>query len=184
MEHKDIASRLRSIRKRAGLGLRELGRRADMSAASISAIENGASSPTLATLHKLLKALGTDFADFFSDSGETGAQSVFRPGEMRTIQDAHRRYVLLFAQQRDLRFQMVHEEIAPTERRSEWESHDVDLGGYVLDGGPASLEIEHVGKHALDAGDAFYIRSGQRHRLVNRGKKPLRLITVADPPRY
>jgi len=62
--------------------------------------------------------------------------------------------------------------------------HDLDLGGQVLSGGAAELEIERVGKFPLGEGDSFYIKGGQKHRLRNLGKTPLKLITVADPPRY
>jgi quercetin dioxygenase-like cupin family protein len=165
------------------MSLRELARSAGLSPAALSAIEKGSSSPTLASLHKVLKAMRSNFAEFFSGNS-TGFCPVFAAAGMRTIEDANRRYVLLFPNQRDLRFEMVHETISPKERRSEWEAHDIDLGGQVLEGGPARLQIDKVGAWTLRAGDAFYIRAGQRHRLANLGGSPLRLITVADPPRY
>jgi len=183
MEPKDIGSRLYQARKRAGTGLRQLARLAGLSPAALSAIEKGASSPTLATLHKVLKAMRSDFAEFFSGQSADYCP-VFPAGGMRTIEDARRRYVLLFPNQRDLRFEMVHETISPAERRGEWEVHDIDLGGQILEGGPARLEVDKVGAWTLRAGDAFYIRAGQRHRLSNRSDSPLKLITVADPPRY
>ena len=184
MEPDKIGARIRSARRRAGLGLRELARAAGMSAGALSTIERGVSSPTLATLHKVLKAMRSDFAEFFSDRPDTQYSPVFGAADMRTIEDAHRRYVLLLDNQRDLRFQMVRETISPAERRSQWEVHDVDLGGHVLEGGPARLEVDRAGGWTLNAGDAFYIRAGQRHRLTNLSKTPLELITVVDPPRY
>jgi transcriptional regulator with XRE-family HTH domain len=183
MEPRDIGKRIRQVRKRAGMGLRELARSAGLSPAALSAIEKGASSPTLATLHKVLKAMRSDFTEFFSGDSSDPCPA-FPAADMRTIEDAHRRYVLMFPNQRDLRFEMIHETIHPSERRSQWEVHDIDLGGHVLEGGPARLEVDKVGAWTLRAGDAFYIRAGQRHRLANLGVSPLKLITVADPPRY
>lgn len=65
MEPKDLGRGIRNLRIESGIGLRQLSRMADISPASLTAIEKGQSSPVLATLHKVLKALGTDFAEFF-----------------------------------------------------------------------------------------------------------------------
>ena len=77
MEPKELGRTIRRLRTAAGIGLRQLGRLADISPASLTAIEKGNSSPTLATLHKVLKALGTDFAEFFSNSSENPQVTVF-----------------------------------------------------------------------------------------------------------
>lgn len=184
MSPQELSSHLTRLRKRARISLRELSRVAGMSPASLSAIEKGQSSPTLATLHKVLKALGTDFAEFFADAPKGERAPVFPAAEMRTINDAHREYSLLFPRRRDLRFEMIHETISPSKAGSEWETHDFDLGGVVLEGGPARIEIDGQGEWRLSEGDAFYITAGLRHRATNLGDRPLRLITVADPPRY
>jgi quercetin dioxygenase-like cupin family protein len=131
----------------------------------------------------VVKALGSDFAEFFSDAPADHCPA-FSAAAMRTISDAHRTYVMLLPSQRDMRFAMMHETISPAERRTQWEVHDVDLGGCVLAGGPARLEMDRAGSWTLKVGDAFYIRAGQRHRLSNLGKSDLKLITVVDPPRY
>lgn len=183
MDPKNLGKYLAQLRQKRRIGLRELSRTAGLAPASLSAIEKGQSSPTLATLHKVLKALGTDFAEFFT-STPLDKSPLFPSGEMRTIEDAHRRYVLLFPKREDLRFEMIHETIAPSETESEWEVHDFDMGGVILEGGPVRLEIEGQGEWRLNAGDAFYIKAELKHRATNLGDRPLKLISVADPPRY
>ena len=79
---------------------------------------------------------------------------------------------------------MMDESIAAGEKKSEWETHDFDVGGVVIDGGPMELEIEGEGTWTVAKGDSFYVKAGSRHRGINRGSKPMQLITVADPPRY
>lgn len=172
------------LRQQAGISLRELARLADMSPASLSAIEKGTSSPTLATLHKLLRALGTNFADFFADARVNSTQLVFERVDMRHMADAARKYVLAFPKRSDIRFQIIDEDISPAEADNEWEVHDVDVGGIVVEGGPARLEIETRQGCLIYSGSAFYIPAGMKHRLVNCGIVPLRLITVYHPPRY
>jgi transcriptional regulator with XRE-family HTH domain len=57
--------RLREWRERRGLSLRQLGERAGVSYVTISRIENGEMSPTVAMLEKLAGALGISVRDFF-----------------------------------------------------------------------------------------------------------------------
>ena len=180
----DLGAQVRLLRARAGMSLRELSRKAGMSAAALSAVEHGRSSPTLATLHKVLSALGTGFQDFFAGAQAPSEEPVFRRAGRREARDAHRRYEFLFPQRADVRFELVSETIAATEGRVQWETHDCDMGGVVLSGGPARLEIEGVGEWELRRGDAFYVKAGQKHRATNRGRTSLRLITAWYPPRY
>lgn len=184
MDH--YGKRLERMRKDAGLALRELSRRAQMSPASLSAIEKGRSSPTLATLHKLLRALDMDFVQFFAPAHPATPKPVFTAAEHHTLEDHHRRYVFLLPRSDQTRFELLLETLAPTEteRDAEWETHDCDLGGYVLAGGPARLEIDGVDHWTVHKGDSFYVKAGCKHRAVNLGSKPLQLVTVFDPPRY
>lgn len=184
MVPKELGRTLRRLRTEAGIGLRQLCRLADISPASLTAIEKGDSSPTLATLHKVLKALGTDFAEFFADSTENRRMPVFPSKEMHSVSDKHREYIFLLPKRRDVRFEMVHETIAASESKSEWEVHDCDVGGVILSGGPARLEVEGQGQWSLRQGDSFYIKAGFKHRLTNLGKRAIKQITVMDPPRY
>jgi len=184
MKPDEIGRHITQLREKAGLGLRELSRLAGMSPAALSAIEKGKSSPTLDTLHKMLKALGTTFGDFFNFVPEKIESPVFSARQMKMIEDAHRKYLFLFPRRDDLRFTMLMETIAQTEKESEWATHDCDMGGVVLSGGPARLEIEGQGGWTREVGDSFYVRAGLKHRAVNLGKEVLKIITVWDPPRY
>ena len=184
MDLKQLGRTIRRLRMDAGIGLRALSRMANISPASLTAIEKGDTSPTLATLHKVLKALSTDFSEFFANSAERPHTAVFSSKEMHSIADGQREYVFLFPKCPDMRFQMVRETIAPNETESEWEVHDFDVGGVILSGGPARLEIEETGQWTLRKGDSFYIKAGFKHRLINLGKRALKQITVMDPPRY
>lgn len=184
METKSPGQSIRRLRTGANIGLRELSRLADISPASLTAIEKDRSSPTLATLHKILKALGTNFAEFFANSNGPMQAPVFARKEMHSAADKHRQYVFLTPVREDMKFQMVHETIAATEAQAEWEAHECDVGGVILSGGPGRLEIDKEGEWVVRKGDSFYIKAGQKHRLVNLGKRPIKQITVMDPPRY
>ena len=184
MEPSQLGKQIRDLRLAKKCGLRELGRAAEMSPAALIAIEKGTSNPTLATLHKVLRALGTDFSQFFATESSPESAPVFPPDLMRPIRDAHREYRLLFPRRRDIQFQMVTETLAPTEEESEWEVHDCDMGGLLLSKGELRLEFLGEGEWTLRQGFAFYVKAGQRHRARNSGRRPLQLLTVWYPPRY
>jgi len=172
------------MREDAGIGLRQLGRLADISPASLSAIEKGQSSPTLATLQKILKALGSSFSEFFTNTDESYAEPILRAKDTQTAADEYRQYTFLLPKSSGKRFEMVSETILPSEPDAEWEVHECDVGGVITSGGPAQLEIEGQGTWKVRKGDSFYIRAGLKHRLINLGRGAIKQITVMDPPKY
>jgi transcriptional regulator with XRE-family HTH domain len=184
LEPKDLGKHLRRLRLQKGIALRQLSSRAELSAAALSAIERGQSSPTLATLHKVLAALQTNFADFFTASPNPGNDMIFTSGEMNTLHDKYRKYTILFPKREDIKIEVVLETIAPQEKRSEWETHTCDMGGFIIAGGPLLFEIEGEPAWKLKKGDAFYVKANTKHRAINLGKTPIRQATVWHPPRY
>lgn len=56
-------TRLRAVRERRALNQRELGKKAGVTAASISRIENGLAEPYMSTIRKLAAALDVEPAD-------------------------------------------------------------------------------------------------------------------------
>jgi transcriptional regulator with XRE-family HTH domain len=179
-----LISHLTALRKQRDVSLRELARLADVAPASLSAIEKGQSSPTLATLHKLLQALGTDFTSFVSEMESNADSPVFSADRMRQLSDRNRDYVFAFPSRPELKMQMVNEHLRAGERSAEWERHQCDVGALLVSGGPLKLEIEGVGEWQVHAGDAFYVKEGQRHRATNVGADDARLVSVMVPPRY
>ena len=181
---KVMGARLMQLREKQAVSLRELSRRAGLSASSLSAIEKGRSSPTLATLQRILQALGTGFGEFFAASAVPETEPVFRAGHMAIVRDPHRIYTLLFPRRDDLRFEALHETLTPIESSPEWETHAFDVGGVLLKGGPVRLEIQGRGEWLVNRGDAFYIRAGEKHRASNEGDGNAVQITIMCPPRY
>src|ERR1700710_2539455 len=63
----DLGRRLKEVRVRAGLTLRELARQADVSPSLISQIENGKSQPSVATLYTFSRLLHVSVDELFED---------------------------------------------------------------------------------------------------------------------
>jgi transcriptional regulator with XRE-family HTH domain len=66
-----MAARLRYWRERRGYSVRGLAERAGVGFATVTRIENGHLSPTVATLEKLAKGLGIRVRDFFPAAERT-----------------------------------------------------------------------------------------------------------------
>ncbi len=62
----DLGARLRYVRQAAGLSQRELAKRAGMTNAAISVIENNQSSPSVASLKKVLEVIPLSLTEFFA----------------------------------------------------------------------------------------------------------------------
>src|SRR6056297_4060774 len=114
MEVSKFGKNIRDYRLNQGIGLRELARKIGMSPASINTIEKGTTSPTIATLDRILKGLGTDLTDFFSNnSNGVDLSPVFPSKECQSLSDGAREYIYLFPKRSDLKFRMMHETINP-----------------------------------------------------------------------
>jgi transcriptional regulator with XRE-family HTH domain len=184
MDPTEVGKRLKLCREKAKLGLRELSRKAEVSPASLSAIEKGLSSPTLGTLQKVLKALGTDFQQFFSVPFQANGSFIFRAGDVKVVEDEHRKYAFVLPKGKDFRFEILMETISPKEKDPVWERHECDFGGVILEGGPVRLEVEGVGDWTLHKDDSYYVKAGQKHRATNMAETPLKMITIWEPPLY
>ncbi|MDX8408452.1 MAG: XRE family transcriptional regulator [Mariprofundales bacterium] len=72
-----IAKKIRYLRQQQKLSQRALADGAGISAAALSQLESGHSSPSVATLEKLADALGKSVAAFFLEHSEDGELEVF-----------------------------------------------------------------------------------------------------------
>lgn len=66
----DVGVRIRAIRQRQGMSLRDLSHRSGLSINAISRIERGENSPTVSSLHRLANAFRLPIINFFSDAEE------------------------------------------------------------------------------------------------------------------
>ena len=174
---------LQTLRRRRGLSIRSLGERAGVTAAMISCIERGKNSPSLATLQKILAALGMDLASFFGGRPAPQDGPVFLGSQMHAASDAERNYTIIFPKRKDIAVEMLDEHLYPGRRAPPFETLPCDVAGYVILG-TLVLELKGQGKQTLHPGDAFYIVKGTPHRGRAAGPGPARLITVCSPPRY
>ncbi|HOF89664.1 MAG TPA: helix-turn-helix domain-containing protein [Armatimonadota bacterium] len=173
---------MKRLRAERGFSLRQLAERAGVTPSYVSAVERGKLSPTIALLGKVLAALGTDLAAFFTAAQAEEARFVFRRDAMQTVEDGGRRYTFVFPKRPDLRLEVLEEMLLPGET-PDYEELPVDLAGYVMRG-TLLLEIEGIGTEEVQAGDAFYVPAGHPVRGRCLHELPVQLLTMMTPPRY
>src|SRR5512135_3131399 len=66
-----IGEKLRTARQQRQMSLRELAKKADISASMLSQIETGKAYPSVRSIYSIAEALGLPVDHFFPDQGET-----------------------------------------------------------------------------------------------------------------
>ncbi|MFZ1937174.1 MAG: helix-turn-helix domain-containing protein [Thermoguttaceae bacterium] len=179
----EVAQRIQMLRKRCGLSIRQLAGLAGVTPGIISCIERSKNSPSIATLQKILSALGTDLGTFFAkDKGEADGP-VFPREHMRAVGDPDRTYTIVFPRRPGVHVEMFDEHLRCSRRRPPFEKLKCDVAVYVLSG-TLVLEIKNQPKQTLRPGDACYIAKGVEHRGFAGQNEPVRLISVCHPAKY
>ncbi|MBN2292407.1 MAG: helix-turn-helix domain-containing protein [Pirellulales bacterium] len=180
---KNVGPRLKILRERSQLSIRQLAEKADVTPGIISCIERGKNSPSIATLQKVLGALGTDLGAFFSNGSAKQEKPLFLRENMQLVQDENRNYTIVFARDPELAVEVLDEQIRPSDELPEMETLRCDVAGYILMG-MLELEVEGKKKALLRPGDAFYVVKETPHRGRAVGDETVRAITVYCPPNY
>lgn len=176
----DLGARLRYVRQAAGLSQRELAKRAGMTNAAISVIENNQSSPSVASLKKVLEVIPLSLTEFFALETPAEYKIFFKQEELVPIAQG----AVSFRQVGDMRYhslQILHERYTPgADTGRSMLQHESEEGGIVLEG---SIELT-VGerKTLLKSGDAYLFDSRQPHRFRNIGKTDCVIVSACTPP--
>ena len=178
----DYGIRVKALRLRSGLSVRQLAARAGVSPGMVSLVERGRATPSLATMQKMLSALGTGLGTFFTEDQKDQKGPVYSREHMKSLRDKARGYTLVYPRREDIALQLFDETLNPG-KRPEWETLQCDLGGYVL-AGLMTLSIKGKPTAQLRPGDAFYLPKGIRHRAFAASEEAVRLISFCFPPNY
>ncbi len=176
-----IGKKIRNLRQRSNISLRQLARTAGVAVSYVSSIEHDMVSPTLATLRKLLLALNTNMSDFFSDKAENDGKYIFRKGSMRMASDEGREYTFVLPRREGIGIEIQDESFCWRRTPPEFERLEGDFAGYVLDG-EIILEIGDEPPESLLCGDAFHVPAGTPVRGYCEKGKTARMITFLRLP--
>jgi transcriptional regulator with XRE-family HTH domain len=179
----DMGARLREIRERFGLSQRALATRADVTNGMISLIEKNRSSPSVATLKKVLDAFPMSLTEFFATGQPEQPAIFFRAAELVEIGGGLISYRQVGASLQGKALQLLHERLQPgADTGSAMLRHDGEEGGVVVQG-----EIEltvGMATRVLKAGDAYAFESSVPHRFRNLGREVCEIVSACTPPSF
>jgi len=193
----ELGPRLRAIRLRQGIGLRQLARRLDLSPSSISQIETGKMRPSVRTLYALASEFGVTVDEvLFDDATRTeerasssargSSPTVAEPG--LAVQRADERPAialnsgvewlrLMFWADEDVEFiEATYEPGGASSPDDAFVRHSGHEFGYVLSG--TLRVVVGFDEFVLEPGDSITFPSSTPHRLSNEGVETVRAIWV------
>jgi len=179
--HIDIGNRLRHERQKKGLSQRALARLAGVTNGLISQIEQNSTSPSIASLKKILDVLSLSLADFFTDNDESGGGHFYEHRRLPNLGSGDVAIFLVGAGIRQRAMSILHE-VYPPGADTQMYTHAGEEGGVVTKG---RIEVTVAGDvRILGPGDAYYFESRLPHRFRNLGKTPCEIISANSPPTF
>lgn len=190
MNEMDVGARLKEMRILAGLSQRALADRAGVPHGQISLVETNNSSPSVASLRKILGGFPITMAEFFEPEHNDHDEVFHRADELVDLTShigsatKNGRAPIVLRQVGNARahnLQIMHETYAPgADTGATMLEHAAHEGGIVLSG---ELEVS-VGtrKRVLGAGDSYLFDSRMPHRFRNIGEVDAVVISACSPP--
>lgn len=175
-----LGERLRELRMRHGMTLRELAIAAEVSPALLSQLENGVTDPSLSTLRKLATVFQAEVSTLFSEPNAPMVH-LSRPGERMklTAPLGEISYERLTPGRGDL--EVLHATMKPGDvSSSERRGHDSTECIVVLEG-EVIVEIAEE-RNSLVAGEALTFDSRLVHRFCNESLEPAAYLLAVTPP--
>ncbi|RFC68336.1 MULTISPECIES: cupin domain-containing protein [Mesorhizobium] len=179
-----IGAKLRELRRRRDLGVRELATRSGVSHSAISLIERDRMSPSIDTLSAVLDALGTTLPGFFSDLQSSLPYSPFyKASEMVEIGRPETiSYRVIGLDHPNRQVLMLHEIYPVGGDSGDTFTHAAQEAGMVTKGAVEVTVGDHV--QILREGDGYYFDSRQPHRFRNVHDGTSEIVSAVTPPTY
>ncbi len=179
-----LGTKLRELRRRRDLSVREVALRSGISHSAISLIERDRMSPSVDTLGAILDALGSTLTGFFSDLQYSLPYSPFylskdlvEIGKVGAIS-----YKMIGINYPNRSLLMLHETYAAGADTGKAFAHTAQEAGMVIRG---AIEIT-VGDQCsvLQPGDGYYFDSRMPHRFRNVSNDESEIVSAITPPTY
>jgi transcriptional regulator with XRE-family HTH domain len=177
-----VGARLKAVRLKSGLSQRELAKRADVTHATVSLIEQESHAPSLASLHRILSAIPISLADFFALPTIQKNVLIYKSeDDLAIIQRGAVDLRALGAERRDKKLQMFHERYEAGADSGEVPYiHDGETAAIVIEG---EVELIVDGEtHRIGAGGGFQIFSNQPYKIRNAGSIRAVISCSCTPP--
>ena len=176
----ELGKKIKQLRQRADLTQEELADRCELTKGYISQLENDNTSPSIATLEDIVKALGVSLADLFSEDQQ---QNIIFKSENCNVKD-YDGYSTTWLISNGIINEMepIVVTISPHSQTDEDVPHEGDEFGYVLEG--SVVIIVGNNSYTCKKGDSFYFRAEKTHYIKNKTNKEAKVLWVSSPPNF
>ncbi len=179
----DVGERLRIIRGRRRLTLREVAERAGLSESFLSQVERGRSSASIASLRRIADGLGVGISDLFQPV-ESQQPRVLRRDDRPSLAFGILGRKLLLTPRPLHELEVFVGELDPGgSTGAEQYAHGDSEELFVVLRGTVRLELADE-LHELEAGDSIDYRSSTPHRISNAGDELAEVMWIISPPSY
>ena len=172
-----LGKKIKTLRIARGYTQEELADRCDLSRSFISQLENDQVSPSIDTLERILRVLGSDLKTFFS-SDKKQEKIVFKKNERvpMYLDEFGIKGFILMDNIEDKSIDPKLYEMEPGAETEEEEPHEGDEFGYVISGKIELILDDKVYK--LNEGDCFYYCADRRHKIRNPYKNKAKFLWI------
>lgn len=163
-----VGARIRQLRSRQGLTLKDVAERTGVSVSMLSMLERGVATASVGTLVSVASALGVHMYDLFDRPDSGPGSPVTRRADqaaVRTSEGATRR---IAHSDGSAGVEMAINEYEPGASSGPTATHHDGREFGVLISGALVVELEGQ-EHALSAGDVISYSSTRPHRIINTG---------------
>lgn len=176
----EIGEKIKNLRILCDLTQEELADRTELTKGYISQLENGLTSPSIATLIDILSALGTNLKEFFSDADDE--KIVFSEDDYFEKDNDNHLITWLVPNAQKNEMEPIRVTLKPHSQTEIDYPHDGQEFGYVIEGEIVLV----VGKqtYTLKQGETFYFETDKQHYIMNRSNKSACIIWVSSPPNF
>lgn len=180
---RDVGAQLRALREARGLSQRALARLAGVTNATVSNIETNSVSPSVASLRKIVRAMGTSMAEFFAADAAGPPRFFFKADDLVEIGSSLVSLRLVGSNNDERSLQVLHERYAPgADTGPEMIRHAGEEAGLVIEG-HITITVGTF-RSVLGPGDAYQFPSTLPHRFQNEHDLPCVLVSASTPPTF
>lgn len=185
----NVGKRLRQVRKSRGLSQRALAGQSGVTNGMISMAEQNVTSPSVASLKKILDGIPMTLSEFFGTEAGEDSRIFFTADELRELTplaSGATKSLISLRQVGDAAshsIQMLHERYRPgADTGEESYSHEGEEAGIVISG---TIEITVEDQvRTLGSGDAYLFSSRLLHRFRNPGDEDCIIVSACTPPSF
>ncbi len=184
MTEKEIGAKLKELRRKKKLTLKQLAAKAHCTDAALSKIERGEVTPTISLLKNAVNVLGVTLSEFLSN-GEAYQENIVMHRDQRLRIDFHDEKIISYQLVRNLKnkqLQPLYEIIKSGGGSGGVYTHEGEEFGVVLEG-ELDITVDNVTYH-LKEGDSFWYRSIRPHGFKNNSENDTKVIWVITPPTF